>query len=136
MKARFSTSLCNDETDASNRCAARGASSRVEMTPAQRRQAHDDLIPGTPIPSGRKGENWRRFLSGDKALPPAGIQPVSWRGFSDAAAQKNPMTQLQLYPLSFEPIFQYRLWGGTTPGQLDEQATSRRADRASLGPCR
>jgi len=26
------------------------------------------------------------------------------------------MTQLQLYPLSFEPIFQYRLWGGRRLG--------------------
>ena len=26
------------------------------------------------------------------------------------------MTQLQLYPLSFEPIFEYRLWGGRRLG--------------------
>ena len=26
------------------------------------------------------------------------------------------MTHLQLYPLSFEPIFQYRLWGGRRLG--------------------
>jgi hypothetical protein len=67
--------------------------------------------------AAEKAENWRRFLSGDKALPAARRHPTGkLRGFSDAAAQKNPMTQLQLYPLSFEPIFQYRLWGGRRLG--------------------
>jgi len=27
-------------------------------------------------------------------------------------AQKHPMSQIPLYPLKFEPIYQYRLWGG------------------------
>ena len=49
----------------------------ARSTPAQRRQAHDDLIRGTPIPSGRgKAENWRRFLSGDKALPATRRHPT------------------------------------------------------------
>jgi len=26
--------------------------------------------------------------------------------------KKGPMSQIALYPLRFEPIYQYRLWGG------------------------
>ena len=47
--------------------------------------------------------------------------------------QRHDMIKVPMYPLRFEPIYQYRLWGGRRlAGLLDGTAARRRAHRRSL----
>jgi Phosphomannose isomerase type I len=61
---------------------------------------------------------WRRyvFLGEQSAIVsetrdgrPSRWQRASWRGMP---VMRNGIGQILLYPLRFEPIYQYRLWGG------------------------
>lgn len=43
---------------------------------------------------------------------------LKWKGNKTCQQYGNTMNQIPLYPLRFEPIYQYRIWGGRNLANL------------------
>ena len=85
------------------------------------------------VAGAEKAEMLARLCRGDDTIPAAHVHPTGeLRGFQRRRRAESSMTDQALYPLSFEPIFQYRLWGGRKLGDWIEKGPPGWSDRRSL----